>query len=223
MGFGTGRYHDSSMRGNHGVLTNMNPITDWLRDPILRRSCLDFDGSNDIVICGNKRINTTFPLFVGGWFYPKTIGNLNNIFCSHSGSTTGGWFFGLGIENAAGNLSWTDNGVTLYASSLIMVANTWQYIAFNWTSATSVTVYLNQSKQTLVTTINGNAVDRFCLGDRYGGASRPGQSRISDCIVCNQNLSETTIARLADPSNVMLDTGGGNYLILPPKRRIFTI
>jgi len=46
---GSLRFLDSSLKGNHGTLTNMDPATDWVWSPELNRYVLDFDGSNDVV------------------------------------------------------------------------------------------------------------------------------------------------------------------------------
>jgi len=40
-----GLVQDASGNGNHGILTNMDPATDWV--PTTRGMGLDFDGTND--------------------------------------------------------------------------------------------------------------------------------------------------------------------------------
>jgi hypothetical protein len=47
---GSTRCHDSSSYGNHGLLTNMDPPTDWVWGH--HGMALDFDGSNDFVSLG---------------------------------------------------------------------------------------------------------------------------------------------------------------------------
>lgn len=48
------RLTDISGYGNHGVLTNMNPESDWVGSP--HGGALDFDGSNDFINVGNNLI-----------------------------------------------------------------------------------------------------------------------------------------------------------------------
>lgn len=56
-GFGGNRMTNIANFGNHGTLTNMDPPTDWV--PTERGMALDFDGSNDHVVCGP--ISSIFP------------------------------------------------------------------------------------------------------------------------------------------------------------------
>ena len=46
--------NDASGNLNHGTLTNMDPATDWV--PTQYGTALDFDSSNDHVLCGNPQI-----------------------------------------------------------------------------------------------------------------------------------------------------------------------
>lgn len=57
---------DSSGNGNHGILENMNPNTDWVPGQIA--NALDFDGGNDYVDCGNDAsLNITGAVTVTAW------------------------------------------------------------------------------------------------------------------------------------------------------------
>jgi hypothetical protein len=65
---------DISGFGNDGVLTNMDPSTDWVSGQI--GGALEFDGNNDIVLIDDNNIfDMTYSLTISAWIYPTANGS----------------------------------------------------------------------------------------------------------------------------------------------------
>jgi len=67
---------DLSPYGNHGVLTNMDPASDWIHDG--ERAGLDFDGTNDYVSIPRDELPLTLSQFsLMCWFMPLSLPSTN--------------------------------------------------------------------------------------------------------------------------------------------------
>lgn len=78
------RLYDYSGYGNHGTLTNMDPVTDWLPAGSPRGGALDFDGSNDYITTSDITLGPT--LAICAWIRGTTGSNSRNYIVAKVGS-----------------------------------------------------------------------------------------------------------------------------------------
>jgi len=168
----TGDYaYDTSGNGNKGTLTNMESL-DWKSAGECKQgACLDFDGNNEYVNCGNNSSLQTFTaLTLEAWVYPtsftsytailgkntdyyygvKSPGNV--LYLRHNDLTTG----------SGGTAGWTD--VTLDSN---LTTNEWHHIAVTW-DGDEVAIYLNgiyKGGETSVTGTTSNTTDELAIGN----------------------------------------------------------
>lgn len=73
-GWGGNVLRDLSGRGNHGILNNMDPATDWIVSG--GKQALDFDGVDDFVACNNagRLISGAKSATFSAWFYKSNVG-----------------------------------------------------------------------------------------------------------------------------------------------------
>jgi hypothetical protein len=94
---------DWSGYGNHGTLTNMDAGTDWVASQ--GRYALDFDGSNDYVLCSSTKAgnvgasNVTFSIWVNTANTSAFRGFINK---REGGGSFRQWCFGQGSINTGG-------------------------------------------------------------------------------------------------------------------------
>ena len=120
---------DRSGYGNHGVLTNMDPGTDWVASG--NGLALDFDGSNDYV---NARI-PTIELSTDGctlsiWYRNST--GTTGVYVALCSSTSGTQFLIFQASGSAINLAQRNNAGGDTSTS----GGTWQ--SANWKSIVAV-------------------------------------------------------------------------------------
>jgi len=90
------RLIDRSGYNNHGVLTNMDPGTDWVASG--GKGALDFDGVNDYVDLGSRLPSTFDKQTIRLSFVCRTV-KKQSLISSYTASPQGGW----GIEILANN------------------------------------------------------------------------------------------------------------------------
>ena len=216
LGFGSSLYYDSSLYRNDGTLTGYSAgtvPTSWSR--ALGRACLNFDGTGYVDLGYPNSINLSGGYWsILGWVYVSVPVNYAGIFgfnntgiCTESGSA-GTWAGEQGGNTLAGSGFGTGLSV-----------GTWVHLAVVQTGTTGGTMscYTNGIQTFSPQADSGNlTASKNYIGKGY--ASFKGM--LADGIVLNRIASNSLISRLADPSNVMLDTGG-SCLLLPPKRRLF--
>jgi len=204
------RYRDESAKGNHGVLTNMDPATDWLWEPKLGRRVLDFDGSNDY-IGGLTKVPVpaiwTYAAWVYIAVYPVPTDSRCGIcmtFANDPGSGTHDR--GLGIETAAQGgrvAAYQYAGGEIYGYGPVVPLSAWNHLVASY-DGTNLRSYCN-----------GIAGSPSASGVGYAGYTTPElvlarvvntylSGRMSDCLCWLRALSPAEIMQLADPSNVML-------------------
>ena len=202
---GSSHYRDSSPYGNHGVLTNMDPVTDWVWVPELGRWAVDFDGVGDKVTCpaAGVPIGDT-PFTLSSWCYLRVNGRF-------LGFGDGTWGTNLLFVNPKVYLQHrTSTGVERYANSVL---NSWHHVAGTY-DGTNYSVAIDGAGTGNTATYGAsNLVDKEI---RVGWGFSQGNVIIADTLLYDRALPPAEIQQLADPSNVML-----SGLILPPRRRLF--
>jgi len=124
------RLIDRSGYNNHGVLTGMDPGTDWVASG--GKGALDCDGSNDQILCSRSSTNgiLTGPMAISVWVYPRSVNTYQIAIAQDKDAGNREFTFGYG--NTSGKLIYVNfnpSAVTIESSSAIMVTNTWQHIA----------------------------------------------------------------------------------------------
>lgn len=214
---GSTRYHDSSLHGNHGTLTNMDPPTDWVFDPTLGRFWCDFDGTDNYVILSRNPPTTLSQISVSAWINgPKTGGDANGRVidwypapCLYRFTWTGqlGWYGNIGGTSR-------DNRI----SSAEVFDGTLKHISVTF-DGTNLRIYVNgvlDQTRTDWTGALSAPTNTFCIAGRSTGTDRCLPVKVGDLLIHHRALSPAEIAQLADPSNVCL-----SGLILPPRRVMF--
>ena len=199
------RYQDDSSGQNNGTLTgystdptNANsPGNQWQWDNYLRRWVLGFDGSADYV---SATLVPATSYTKVAWVNLSANGNYPAVMCFGSSENEDLRFYGTTRVAQLNNVS--GDAVTV---------GTWSHLA-GVCIGTTGTLYQNGvSKGSGGVSVLGGSL---LIGKRSDGAFLPGN--IADPLFYNRALSPSEIARLADPSNVML-----SGLLLPPRRRLF--
>jgi hypothetical protein len=231
-GFGrhtkTTRYHDSSLYGNHGTLTNMDPATDWVLDGTLGRFTVELAGSNQHVELANTAQPTAYTLMAFVTGFPYGSGGYSVLHRAVEVSDYERTYrFDIGPYNSI-ELA-TRAGGTSYGASCTVAGDgfygvsgasaNWHHVAVTWNG--SAQFYRNgTAKATSSGSVSAignpvNAVHRIGLCTDNGGDF---VGKLADVLVYHRALSPVEIRQLADPSNVML-----SGLILPPKRRLWAV
>ncbi len=223
------RFQDFSSRGQHGVLTNMDPPTDWVWMPQLRRWGMDFDGVDDIVDCGIVLDNPR-AITLSCWFYCRAnpdagVGMMTRFYWVPS------CLYGMGVDPGPDLWGYIGTGegfdsAYLYRPGGGVVTNQWEHYAFTWDGSTMRLwvngVELGTGKTNTVTP--GSNTISLVLG--RSGTTHTGYGYISgigaDFCIWSRALRSHELAELANPNNVDLRLGGVP-LILPPRRRLWPV
>ena len=203
------RYRDESAKGNHGVLTNMDPATDWLWEPKLGRRVLDFDGSNDYVeIPSPGNVLDGKLVTFACWFnvpsgtatdYPRFIDRI------YSGQfafywTTSTTIFAAALNTTGGAQDISNLGVSVPIGS-------WHHVVYVYNGA-DVLLYLDgllKSTTSFPDGVLANSTAIVRIGQRVdAGTARNFLGIMADTCLWSRALSAAEINMLADPSNVML-------------------
>jgi hypothetical protein len=200
------RYRDESVKGNHGVLTNMDPATDWLWEPKLGRRALDFDGSNDSISLPGPCLASFAAASASVWVrfstLPLTGGFSPTPLSVVSGTGTSGFRL-IECAIASGDMGVSSSPGASYgkcsAGGLIAV-NTWAHLAFTFNGA--IALFLNGRELAIA----GDAYASIVSNTIGGRSSTTGliTGLLADPCIWPRALSPAEIMQLADPSNVML-------------------
>lgn len=208
---------DASGYGNHGVLTSMDPTTDWVWDSTLNRWVLDFDGSNDYVTTGRDMFATVSAFTIAAWVKMDTSAFYEGIFgnkTTYDGSGVVVWFqdnqLCLRVQNAGISGSGGDGRYSVVCTAGVWTHGVWTY------DGNTILAYQNGvPRYPLAIGAKTLANTTVSVGKSYVGYY---DGQISDPLLHNRVLSPAEIQQLADPSNVML-----SGLILPPVRRLWSV
>lgn len=208
--FGRSTLFDSSWRGNHAALTNMDPATDWMWVPELGRWGVDFDNINDRALLPNQ-------LWCGtqngcaAWI--KTAKTTGAMLAAGNAYDDGGYF----LVFSAGKLYYSANGGYADSQDYYAPTGAWHHFAVSRYES-SLDWYIDGTKfgNTRTLTAN-NAIGVWSIG-AYAGGTFELNGTIADLVIWNRTPTVSEIKSCADPSNTLLEVGG-RPLILPPRRR----
>ena len=217
----TTKFTDSSLRKNHGTLTNMEP-TDWVWDSTLNRFALDFDNSNDLVSGSGSLIYGTAPFTISAWVNARSLGT-DYVACKATGASTLTWIW---YWIADGSLQYKAGTSLLnYSAAAVMTTGSWIHVCVT-DLGTATAAGINQFKNGILlapaTALDSarwsDAVTNLLTVGNRSDAARAIDGRIADFCMWSRILSTSEISALADPSNVML-----SGLLVPPRRRLWAV
>jgi hypothetical protein len=218
---GSTHYRDSSLYGNHGTLTNMDPATDWVWDNFLGRWVTKYDGSNDEVIMSGVAV-TSEPYTLSAWFSTDTYkANLHPILALINSDW--GNFTGIGASRkwVVDAYQYRFGLVKNFGATAQIISTTnfslnrWYHVCGVFDSTTSRSLYVDGALQgsDTATATNPSLPPRLGRDDDAASALL---GNVGDPLIHSRALSAAEIQQLAAPSNTML-----SGLILPPKRKIW--
>ena len=193
------RLRDVSGRNNDGVLTNMDPNTDWVASG--GKGALDFDGVNDFVLANplSVFIGTAQDFTFSFWHNPANISTTVDLVAQHQ--VTGS---AVGRQNA--NIRFRNGGQTLLSNASLVVGK-WVHVAASRLGSTTrlyIDGFLDNSGSP-GTTINSNGL--FIGGNSSG---QYGAGQLDDIRIYNRALTPQEINQLY--------VGGRGYGLTPAKR-----
>jgi hypothetical protein len=200
---GGSQYYDSSVYGNHGTLTNINPATGWGVGRGLRYTILD-KNNNDYIDIPNK-----IPNLVGSshttlacWF--RRDGSAFSTTETIVGSDNAGVV--LSLVTSLFRLRGVNRGTAVGGTDAQnTTANTWYHAAITYNGATQ-RLYWDGVEVAINVDADRQAVVSNYL--RIGAGPTPSEyfgGDVADILFwTTRTLSAGEIQQLADPSNVML-------------------
>jgi hypothetical protein len=205
------RLHDVSRYGNWGTLTNMDAASDWVIDG--GQYVLDFDGSNDIVDCGNPALYAGLSsLSLACWISDRAVSGQRRYMSKWSG-------FGFILMHEASAITFylTTGGSLRTLSTGVLISAGWQHLVATW-DGSSMRVYLNglQIGSTVSATgAIGNSTNALWFS---GGQNTLQQLNGlgAEYGVWNRALSANEAARL-------YQLGRGGMLQRKPRRRAYSV
>lgn len=218
----TTHYHDSSLYGNSGTLTNMDPASDWSFSPDLNRWKINVASSQLIPL--NRHANVSWDFTLAAWvnwqatatgYYCLLGSNVNNT------SRNGIYFRCTGISGTTPTSLNIHIGHDTYSTTAWTYSNQaaqwlgWHHLAITRASSTYSLYrdgeFVSSQSQTnefyWTTTI-------LAALTTAGGYAWVGD--LSDYLLYNRAISVYEASDLADPSNTML-----SGLILPDRRKFW--
>jgi len=135
------KYLDSSLKGNHGTLTNMDPPTDWVWSPELNRYVLDFNGSSQGVHGPVQRsANAVQSLSV--WARPSSLPATVRFLLTIGASTRVTALRVSGMKKLTGYTYESDGGLALREGNTVWSVDKWYHCAMT-VAFGAVNIYLN--------------------------------------------------------------------------------
>ncbi len=208
---GSTHYHDSSLYGNHGTLTQMDPGTDWVFDPTLGRWISRVNLTTKTIVCPAIALQSvgTAACWFRGTNTPASFGKF--------------WIIGSGELQLFRNDSDTSIAFSIGGSNRVFTTidlwdNEWHHVVAQWATnwrrlvIDGVPGTPSGTSYTFPATWSNLYLGNQAAGDRTSGGE------LSDVAFFSRALSPAEIQQLADPSNVML-----SGLILPPRRTLFSV
>lgn len=223
IGVGTVVARDLTTNRNHGILTNMDPPTDWVSDTANGGTrALDFDGVNDYVRIGDVLdsafVGAAARFTVAAWIYPTENGNrviIAKNADSNFAENQRQWDF----RYTSGQLDFVWFGDLLAAnfrlvrSTATIPLNTWTHVAATFDAAIAnadqkVNLFINGESASYTIPITGgspvsiqNATAPLAIGAMVNSAGTSSfqnfQGRIDDARIFNRILTQTEITALA--------------------------
>jgi hypothetical protein len=211
----TTHYHDSSLYGNNGTLTNMAPASDWVWVSELGRWALDFDGTDDII---SLSLSMSLSAFTFAVWANCTASSGRNALLGDVSTYTNSWYL---YPSAGQCYTYFDDGT----GKNVDFGNTadvqgWHLWSFRY-DGTNIIFGRDNSFLSPTTSSGEHIVFGTADADNIGtmkvsGVSEYFQGQISDYLIFNRCLFDVEIQSLADPSNTML-----SGLILPDRLKFW--
>ena len=206
---------DLSPYRNHGVLTNMDPQTDWVHDG--ERAALDFDGSNDnVIVSGTSRsimrdspVWTVITLFVPLLLDGANVYNRRMVDFYRSTAPSSAVILSVG-NGSIGYWASPIGGVTVAAG----VAGRRYVLAVSYDGSTYRGFLNGALKTTNTGTFTGWGDEPVDFGSYNHGASNLFQGQINFVLAYNRALTADEIRQLYN------ETKDGSYGSLVRQRRI---
>jgi hypothetical protein len=217
------KYPDSSLYGNAGTLTNMEPATDWVWSDYLQRWCLSLGGTDEYVLHGVPPL-TAAPATLAAWIYATVDGASQDIISVNNNTTDDALRLNIGMATAGDPVRAVTTGLNSRIDEQgTVLLNTWMHAAATFSSATNRMAWLNgvPSDTAETTSETPSGINSMLIGaTRNSSATLINffTGYVTDVMIWNRALSPAEIAILANPSDTML---GG--LILPPMRRLWAV
>ena len=215
LGVTGGTLRDASGRGNHGTLTNMDPATDWKVSG--GGWCLDFDGTNDFVNCGQRGGDLTeaIPFSVSGWAYARAFSDYSAIV---SRDQSGPYAFALRVGN--GRPSILTDGNAVYAASLVSTSVWLHYCAVLLPSRRLLYVNGNAVVDSASAyTVTANSDSLFIGTDFVALSDRCWNGQIGEVAIYNRALAVAEVQQLYRHGNGAI----GRALTKRTRRRVYSI
>lgn len=215
------RFHDSSLYGNHGTLTNMavpaTPTSGWTWDNYLGRWATHYDGTDDHAVLLTSAIASP-PFSIAAYFKATDLlaartllsfGKTNDVFCEINLQTTG-------ILRALSSVAAGQSYATTTTAAAAGISN---HVVACFDAIDSRQIYLNGGASGTENTSRdtSNLTSTYIGAKKRTALSQYWFGQLSDMLIWARALSAAEIAALADPSNVML-----SGLLLPPRRWLFS-
>src|SRR3989344_1530141 len=192
-GTGNSRTFDRTGRGNTGILTAMDPLTDWVNGATSTGQALDFDGTDDFV-SGTSIDLANSPLTISAWIKPRSYSS-NRVYFS-IGS--------VAASDKAIHLRETSNTSLLFGMysddlnvTVSNMANVWSHVVVTLDSSKDQTVYFNSvsvGSRTATGMFTGNS--DWNIGKFIALGSEQWDGLIDEVRVYNRILSADEIVRL---------------------------
>ena len=197
---------DVSGRNNHGVLTNMDPATDWVSTSVRGVSgrVLDFDGSNDYTNCG-LRLNAALagPITLSVWGRFRVRNSVAAVISNIAAGGTEGCQ--LEIGRTVNKLSWLQNGITLDATSTGSITDAdWHHVAVTRSGATSnwtITFGIDGVTSTHTTAANPSSNGVLAIGRAGSFEQQYFNGQIGEVTIYQRALPEAEIRDLYRQGN----------------------
>jgi len=192
------RLTDFSGYNNHGVLTNMDPATDWV--PSGGKMALDFDGVNDQLVFPAFNLSNNLTWCI--WVHKTSATANHHIFGQGDGLTTGMYL------QTNGSSQFVVYVTQVSISGGLLESNKWTAVSVTKTGS-SISLYVNgtiratgTASPTDSTTPLAVGYVRFNSGNFYSGSS----SNVDDFRVYNRALSPSEIRTLSLRRGIAYET-----------------
>jgi hypothetical protein len=140
---------DRSGYGNHGVLTNMDPGTDWVASG--SGLALDFDGVNDRVAIGTSSVLAPNTLATSVWIKPSTLIGTDKAIVSQ---TDAGGNVGRGVRRQGDAVRWfVASGPYYIWNSGSILTTDWQHLLVVGDGITTPLLWRNGVQRTMTLTL----------------------------------------------------------------------
>lgn len=206
------RLIDRSGNNNHGVLTGMDPGTDWV--PSGGKLALDFDGVDDrVVVPNSSNLQITGSITLSFWLNIVNNGQVSTII---SKSTGADGEYEVFADFRSGNtwIQWRPHiGSTAIANFFLGYTNIWTHVAVtcdNSSSGANVQYYRNGIFIGNVTTNTARVASNYDvnIGTRPNGGN-PANTKLDDVRIYNRVLTPFEIR--------LLYTGGRGVGLMPER------